>query len=511
MPEKIRSLTALLLASMLFTSCSSVNGDTNNLVSSGYESAAYVDTTDTEGIHETTSETEIIDSILTADPSEGDMSLTAPDGGAVLTLSASTANNESPIKPATVYDTLYLSHPDSGDTKELAKPAYTSIDVYWSKESRYAALIGTQNSSRFPMTALLIDTVNETSTELPALEIYNSIIRDYPNVKVFLSISLTECEWISDEQLKISFNLNTGAAYYPQTTSGWYVWDINTQTVAECVYEIKEIDAADTSFSTDEIAAIVDENLDILMTDSDGYYSEKEFISAHPDAFDNIIALGNAALPYLKEIGKRYNFIGEDTSDNSRCFMAKAAEYVIDPDIYDRVFPSPNGQYKIIATVNSFFDLTDPFQGIKYNLNMIKSETNEVLAIADRPYQLYSDLFADANIQWSPDGRYASLKDSYRNMYTYIYIFDAVNSAFYSLPRESEIEATIGKKLEYTDGNGRFLDRLHCLIEKWEATDVKVRIVLSDSSSEGAVVGWYLYDLEKQCIAEIQVDFQTNT
>ena len=79
------------------------------------------------------------------------------------------------------------------------------------------------------------------------------------------------------------------------------------------------------------------------------------------------------------------------------------------------------------------------------------------------------------------------------------------------MPRESEIEAAIGKKLEYTDENGRFLDRLHCLIEKWEATDVTVRIVLSDSSSEGAVVGWYLYDLEKQCIAEIQVDFQTNT
>lgn len=439
------------------------------------------------------------------DPSLYDLVFESPDKSANLKLSVRSFEIGIMGSQTTNYGKLSLI--TDSDTIELGEFDCVGADVSWSNSGNYAVLTGGGNNDRVSPAASLIDIPNKKILELPSLGIYNRILADEPELKSFLSFSVKGCDWSSDNPT-IGFELEVGAAFYPQVIHGEYTLDAKTNELTNITYDPLPAKASAPGLTDEEIKKIVDENLDVLLTDSDGYYSEKEFISAHPDAFDNIVSLGSTALPYLKEIGSGYSFVGEDTSGNNRCFMARAAAYVIAPDIYDRAFPSPNGKYSIEAAVNSFFGLTDPFQGIKYNLNMRKSETNEVLAIADKPYQLYSDLFADANIQWSPDGKYASLQDTYRNMYSYIHVFDTENSAFYSLPKEHEIEAAIGKKLEYTDENGILLNNLHCLIEKWEGTNVTVRIVLSDSAGDGEAVGWYLYDLKNRDIVKIQVDLR---
>ena len=82
----------------------------------------------------------------------------------------------------------------------------------------------------------------------------------------------------------------------------------------------------------DNIRSVIDKNLDVIAPTDIDFKSENDAIAAHPDEFDKIVALGSDALSYLSEIGNGYESIGSDTSGNLRCFVAKAAEYVIDPE-----------------------------------------------------------------------------------------------------------------------------------------------------------------------------------
>ena len=93
--------------------------------------------------------------------------------------------------------------------------------------------------------------------------------------------------------------------------------------------------ASDTTAAAptdDNIRSVIDKNLDVIAPTDIDFKSENDAIAAHPDEFDKIVALGSDALPYLSEIGNGYESIGSDTSGNLRCFVAKAAEYVIDPE-----------------------------------------------------------------------------------------------------------------------------------------------------------------------------------
>ena len=255
--------------------------------------------------------------------------------------------------------------------------------------------------------------------------------------------------------------------------------------------------------STD-IEAIIDENLDILASDKYNASSYKEIVEAHPEEFEKLISLGDAALPYLKEIGNRYKSVGEDTSGNLRCFIAMAAAYAIDPDSYDRVYPSPDWQFAIKATVSSFEGLTDPFAGTAYDLTLVKTETGEALATSD-------EACCFSKIQWSPDSKYASFADSYRHWYTYLYIFDTENSIFYALPKKRELEDFLGAKLESTDENDHSFVNLHCYIEEWKNDSVRVQIALEGSAGGGEFVGWYLYDLAAREISSAEFTSVNNT
>ena len=132
----------------------------------------------------------------------------------------------------------------------------------------------------------------------------------------------------------------------------------------------------------DNIRSVIDKNLDVIAPTDSELVSEADAIAAHPEEFDRIVALGADALPYLSEIGNRYESVGSDTSGNLRCFVSKAAEYAIDPEKYDITVMSPDGKYAVKATVKSFSGRADPFSGIEYYLRLVDNVTGDAVADA---------------------------------------------------------------------------------------------------------------------------------
>ena len=434
------------------------------------------------------------------DPSLYDLIFESPDGKSRIIASVRAFADDHAKNPEITYGKLSL------DNTDLYKCNFTDVNVAWSDDSGHAALIGTQKNSRFPMTALLIDTVNETSTELPALEIYNSIVKDYPNEKVFLSISLTECEWISDEQLRIGFNLNTGTTYYPQITSGWYIWDINTQTIAECVYEIKEIDETDTSFSTDEIAAIIDKNLDILINDREDFYSEEEFISAHPEAFAEIVQLGEAALTYLEKISSSepMNANSMFTGKISKGMAAKIAAYVINPSLYDLVFTSADGEYTLRLGVASF--LCMEWGGTittAYNQADIISCAENRITLAYDAGLGYNGAYSHVSVEWSPDSAYVAVQCSDQKFYSITDIYDVKSPELITLPSiEKSIIPIVLTGSDTSEYNN--LDYIEYCVDSWlDNSKVKIKYYFRYGHFQESL-GYYIYDLIKHNISYVE-------
>ena len=438
--------------------------------------------------------------VYSIDPSIYDLVFESPDGKSRIIASVSAFSDEYARNPEITYGKLSLGN------IELSECNFTDINVSWSDDSSYAVIFGTQKNSRFPITALLIDILNETFTELPALEIYNSIIRDYPNTKVFLSISLIECEWISGKQLKIGFNLNTGATYYPQITSGWYVWDINTQTVAEYVYEIKEIDAADTSFSTDEIAAIVDKNLDTLINDREDFYSEEEFISAHPEAFAEIVQLGEAALTYVEKISSSepMNASSMFTGKISKGMAAKIAAYAIKPSLYDLIFTSFDGKYTLRLGVESF--LCMEWGGTittTYNQADIISCTENRITLAYDAGLRYYGTYSHVSVEWSPDSAYVAIQCSDQKFYSTTDIYDVKGPNLITLPSiEESIIPIVVPESDTSDYNN--LDYIEYCVDSWLDNDkVKIKYYFRYGHFQESL-GYYIYDLIAHNISYVE-------
>ena len=176
--------------------------------------------------------------------------------------------------------------------------------------------------------------------------------------------------------------------------------DSEAKTKAKTTEPASDTTAA--ALTEDDIRSVIEKNLDVIAPTDSELVSEADAIAAHPEKFDRIVALGADALPYLSEIGNRYESVGSDTSGNLRCFVAKAAEYVIDPEKYDTTVVSPDGKYAVKATVKSFSGLADPFSGIEYYMRLVDNVTGDAVADAGR---IWDSLFCGMTYQSLPIGR----------------------------------------------------------------------------------------------------------
>ena len=251
----------------------------------------------------------------------------------------------------------------------------------------------------------------------------------------------------------------------------------------------------DAAAQTDEFtAALIDSALDEILSTDECFVSERQYIDASPDAFLEITALGERALPYLESIAS-----GAD--EGFRPYVAMAAMYAISPELYDREFVSPDGRYTLRAEVYSFYQTIVPYDNICYRLRLVDNATGEVTAA---PYDSF--VFADGidnNISWSPDSKYVSVTQSYRHSYTVTGLFDTSRAEYIQLPHAEQVEDIIGKPLSLTADGGEY-DRVHFRPIGWGGDRIYIRVSLGNSDGDMVDVGWYSYDISDKNIDYIE-------
>ena len=223
------------------------------------------------------------------------------------------------------------------------------------------------------------------------------------------------------------------------------------------------------------------------------FVSERQYIEANPDAFLEITALGERALPYLESIAS-------GTDEGFRPYIAMAAMYKISPELYDREFVSPDGRYTLRAEVYSFYQTIVPYDNICYRLRLVDNATGEVVAAVYDNFVFADGI--DNNIGWSPDSKYVSVTQSYRHSYTVTGLLDTSRAEYIQLPHAEQVEDIIGKPLSLT-ADGEY-DRVHFRPIGWGGDRIYIRVSLGNSDGDMVDVGWYSYDISDKNIDYIE-------
>ena len=390
----------------------------------------------------------------------------------------STAETEQNVSGTEVYDT-------STDTQ--------------SPDGRYAVVT---EQSKDSGAIVVFDTLTNTMTSMPRLEIQNRIHGEVPDSVNLYCCDLLSCEWETDSILNVQFDMKTGVSFYHQSHIGWYTYDFENGSITALSYDIAIPEPTVNTMTEAEIKAVINENLDILLTDSDGYYSVKEFIDVYPEAFENIVALGEAALPYLEKIGDQYQYIGGDTSGNNRCFLAKAAEYVIKPDLYDIVFPSPDEKYSIITARKDYSILADVFQDYD-NIRLLNCLTGLTEEIFDRSDICIRNIY----VEWSSDSQYAAISFGFTGYSRDIIVADVKNKKFHILPSIDEIKRIISDEnlsvdYDYLESSYKYIFFLDDWLDS-EEDYIQITFTFTNPNFSEAIIGQYLYDLAENKILSI--------
>lgn len=191
--------------------------------------------------------------------------------------------------------------------------------------------------------------------------------------------------------------------------------------------------AEDTALTEAEIAALVRENLDLLVGDAQHVYEALENREAHPEAFTAIVELGEAALPSLREIIAEAPYT--TVFDAALSVLAKEAAYAISPAEFDLVYQSPDGKRQLKLTVAAF-DGAEWSSGISpLYQNASVTEGTAVLYTETDKYYMRPDAL------WSPDSRYVVLEQTVVHLMTESVILDAESGTAIELPDVSEIES----------------------------------------------------------------------
>ncbi len=253
-----------------------------------------------------------------------------------------------------------------------------------------------------------------------------------------------------------------------------------------------------------DIVSIIDQNLDIIMEGSDDFIEEQDYVNARPEAFENIVALGEDALPYLEKLTGNIGLY--DTSiENKRHIIAAYLSYLIKPELYDISYPSPDGKYEIRAVVESFFTLYDPFTGVSYMLHLVDNSDGSVIATASGAYSL-ANASGESLISWSLDSKYAMFEDSYRHMYTNIILFDTTNSSCHTLYDEGGLETFAKRDFSYTSPDGTVWDRVHCNFAEWGEDSLKITLSLASAAGGRLTFGSYVYEIPTKHAQRLEYD-----
>ncbi len=262
--------------------------------------------------------------------------------------------------------------------------------------------------------------------------------------------------------------------------------------------EVTQEDKPDNS----DITAVIDENLALLVSVYDTVAQENpegideyDFISANPDAFDGIVAIGADAVPYLCEVGAGYREAFADLRTEPRayakCILAYAAAQEIDASVFDRVYEAPGGAHTVHLCAEVLWGMADPFEGILYDAVLCDAAGKELTRTQGASSLVYVD--------WTEDGRYAILSDRLKDarQMSVTTVFDARQGKIAGLPY-SEILTRIEEQggYEHKTFDLRYLDA--------PDTDV-LRIWLGMTLTGGGfVTGYYDYDMTSGTVTALE-------
>ncbi|MBQ2709789.1 MAG: hypothetical protein IJF67_16065 [Clostridia bacterium] len=265
-----------------------------------------------------------------------------------------------------------------------------------------------------------------------------------------------------------------------------------------------ELPAVETVLpSTDDIPAYIEEHLAILLSDSSSIRTEKEIIAVNPAAFDAIVALGEKALPYLAEVRKNapltYN---ADIADVERHIVTMAAEYAIEPDLYNKYYPSPDGKRSVKLHIENVSSILSPEIGLLYGASVIDHASGDVLVATENAW--YS-----STVSWSDDSRYAVIYEDGFRYFTLPTVLDIERGKVIPLPYE-HLNALAMEHDSIENFSGFYGTHLH--ITDWPTADtmkVEFTCVLSAVYIEGrphGYTGFYIYDLAAEKIISLEYE-----
>ncbi len=193
------------------------------------------------------------------------------------------------------------------------------------------------------------------------------------------------------------------------------------------------VTAGETVLTEAEIAALVRENLELLVGDAQDVYEALEKREAHSEAFTAIVELGEAALPSLREIIAEAPYT--TVFDAALSVLAKEAAYAIAPEEFDLVYPSPDGTRTVKLTVSTF-------NGAEWSSGI--SPVYKNASVTEGTAVLYTETdkyYMRPDVLWSPDSRYVVLEQTVVHLMTESVILDAESGTAIELPDVSEIES----------------------------------------------------------------------
>ena len=260
-----------------------------------------------------------------------------------------------------------------------------------------------------------------------------------------------------------------------------------------------------------DLAAQVDHYLDLLMPDVESYSDMQSVRDKHPEVFDALVALGEDAVPLLQERGQGIRATYDSSPENFRRMLACTMAQAIAPQMYQTDYPSPDGKYAVRAEVDSHFTAWDPFLGTVYTLSLVDLTSGETLASHGSGHSLENASvgFDRPPFLWSEDSRYAVYESGYRHYFTSVSLFDTVQGKIVLLPGEEELEALIGENLIYTEDDFS-AEQVHCHFAAWYGDCIKIDVLLESNFGGGAVIGYYIYDINFAQIIEFR-RYETTT
>ncbi|MDD4474436.1 MAG: hypothetical protein PHV95_01420 [Eubacteriales bacterium] len=254
------------------------------------------------------------------------------------------------------------------------------------------------------------------------------------------------------------------------------------------VSNVASDDLSELETSPGDIASQINGYFDIIFS-TNPKKLESEIAEEFPEEFAAIVAFGEKAFPTLDEI------ISKGNNDIYRTALAYFIKYTIKPDLYDEVFPSSNEKYLLKMLVDSFLDV-NTIIGTTYKLELFDRQTNYSILKLD-------EVYSNISVDWSTDNRYISISFGDR-YYHLVDVIDVQNSKLIKLPNENEVESIIKERLINTYNPSDF--SLHFLFSEWLAENkIKIRIDLFSDAATKADEGWYIYDLAKKEIVEIDM------